>query len=102
MREPAGLGGTLGSAVSLPAVTRPGPEGRRSQVRPMPEGGSPDVTQLVDRAAVPQSAAVDVSAPVRPMTAAALARAQQEQAASRRARLGAVVKAYVSLTKPRI
>ena len=63
-----------------------------------PEGGYPDVTQLVDRAAVPQSA----SDAVRPTSAAALARAQQAQASGRRARLAAVVKAYVSLTKPRI
>jgi protoheme IX farnesyltransferase len=64
----------------------------------MPEGGNPDVTQLVDHAVVDQRA----SEPVRPTSAAALARAQQEREAGRRARLAAVVKAYVSLTKPRI
>ncbi|GGM12769.1 heme o synthase [Dactylosporangium sucinum] len=56
------------------------------------------MTQLVDRASVPQSA----SEAVRPTSAGALARAQQTQAAVRRASLGAVVKAYISLTKPRI
>jgi protoheme IX farnesyltransferase len=67
----------------------------------MPEGGSPDVTQLVDRA-VTQGAATDVSGPARPTSAADLARAQREAAAGRRAGRRAVVKAYVSLTKPRI
>jgi protoheme IX farnesyltransferase len=67
-------------------------------VRQTPEGGYPDVTQLVDRASVPRSA----SEAVRPTSAAALARAQQARVAGRRASLAAVVKAYVSLTKPRI
>jgi protoheme IX farnesyltransferase len=56
------------------------------------------VTQLVDRASVPPSA----SGALRPTSAGALARAQRAQAAGRRAGLAAVVKAYVSLTKPRI
>jgi heme o synthase len=62
------------------------------------EGGKPDVTQLVDRGVADQL----TSAPVRPTTAAALARLQQREDAARRAGFGAVVKAYVSLTKPRI
>jgi protoheme IX farnesyltransferase len=45
---------------------------------------------------------VDPGVEVRPTSAGALARTQQEQAAAKRAGLGAVVKAYVSLTKPRI
>jgi protoheme IX farnesyltransferase len=56
------------------------------------------VTQLVDPGVVDKRA----SAPARPTSAAALARAQREQAATRRAGLAAVVKSYVSLTKPRI
>jgi protoheme IX farnesyltransferase len=56
------------------------------------------VTQLVDHSVVDQRA----SEPVRPTSAAALARAQRQQAAGRRAGVAAVVKAYVSLTKPRI
>ncbi|WP_433217278.1 heme o synthase [Dactylosporangium sp. CS-047395] len=56
------------------------------------------MTQLVDPGVADQL----TSAPVRPTTAAALARLQQREDAARRAGLGAVVKAYVSLTKPRI
>ncbi|WP_433057937.1 heme o synthase [Dactylosporangium sp. CS-033363] len=56
------------------------------------------MTQLVDRGVADQL----TSAPVRPTTAAALARLQQREDAARRAGFGAVVKAYVSLTKPRI
>ncbi|WP_433084908.1 heme o synthase [Dactylosporangium sp. CA-052675] len=56
------------------------------------------MTQLVDHGVADQL----TSAPVRPTTAGALALAQRQEEARRRAGLGAIVKAYVSLTKPRI
>nr|BFE62385.1 heme o synthase [Dactylosporangium thailandense] len=56
------------------------------------------MTQLVDRGVADQL----TSAPVRPTTAGALALAQRQEETRRRAGLGAIVKAYVSLTKPRI
>ncbi|WP_433614539.1 heme o synthase [Dactylosporangium sp. CA-139114] len=56
------------------------------------------MTQLVDHGVADQL----TSAPVRPTTAGALALAQRQQEARRRSGLGAIVKAYVSLTKPRI
>jgi protoheme IX farnesyltransferase len=54
------------------------------------------VTQLADRVPAPELGA----APLYPTSAAALARAQREARRSRD--IGAVVRAYVSLTKPRI
>jgi len=54
------------------------------------------VTQLADRAPAPELG----TPPVFPVSAAALARAQREARKSRG--FGAVVRAYVSLTKPRI
>jgi heme o synthase len=60
------------------------------------------VTQVVDRAADPEHASEAVQPRPRPTSAAALARSQQAAATGRRAALVAKVKAYVSLTKPRI
>jgi protoheme IX farnesyltransferase len=54
------------------------------------------VTQLADRAPAPELG----SQPIFPVSAAALARAQREARKSRG--IGAIVRAYVSLTKPRI